>query len=96
MTNIERLNRSSENRGVGNVANYVYGTKTVCPFYLKEAQKSITCEGLIDGTCNMTRFNSEDEKTQYQSANCEMYNYTNCCKLAAALEKKYEEAHREK
>lgn len=75
------------------MANNTGGTRTICPFYLKEAQKSITCEGLIEGTSNMTRFDTEEEKLQYQSANCEMYNYANCCKLAAALAKKYEEGH---
>jgi len=79
------------------VANYTFGSRTVCPFYLKEARKSITCEGLADGTMSMTRFASEEEKQRFQAENCEMYNFDRFCPMAAALMRKYEEKnHAEK
>jgi len=71
------------------MANNPYGTKTVCPFYIREAQKSITCEGIIPGTCGMTRFDSASEKLAYQAVNCESYDYTARCCLAAVLMEKY-------
>lgn len=79
------------------MANYTYGSKTICPFYLKEARKSITCEGLTEGTTNMTRFASEEEKHSFQAANCEMYNFGRFCPMAAAIMRKYKEQnHAEK
>lgn len=71
------------------MANNPFGTKTICPFYVREALKSITCEGIIPGTCSMTRFESVEEKLAYQAANCEKYGYATCCRLAAALMEKY-------
>ena len=32
------------------MGNYVYGVRAVCPYYLKEADKSITCEGIVPET----------------------------------------------
>lgn len=72
------------------MGNYTFGTKTVCPFYIKEALKSITCEGLTAGTDNMTRFMSSEDKLCYQEQHCEMYDSENHCPLAAALMRKYE------
>lgn len=73
------------------MANHTYGARTICPFYLKEARLSITCEGLSDGTVCMTRFETTEAKEDFQAMNCEMYNYENCCPLAAALMQKYQE-----
>lgn len=73
------------------MANHTGSARAICPFYVKEARLSITCEGLSEGTVCMTRFATTEEKTQYQAMNCEMYNYENCCRLAAALMTKYQE-----
>ena len=67
------------------MANYTFGARVICPFYLKEAGKSITCEGLAEGTTNMMRFTSEAEKQRFQELNCEMHNYEFCCPMAAAI-----------
>ena len=79
------------------MANYTFGSRTICPFYLKEARKSITCEGLVDGTMSMTRFASEEEKQHFQGARCARYNYDALCPIAAALMQKHEKKeHAEK
>lgn len=73
------------------MANYAYGVKSICPFYLHEARMSITCEGFTTGTVNMTRFASSEDKKAYQAGKCEMYAYAAHCPLAAALSRKYDE-----
>lgn len=73
------------------MANRTGSAKAICPFYQKEAKLSITCEGLSDRTVCMTRFESVEDKAQFQAMNCEMYNYEHCCPLAAALMSKYQE-----
>lgn len=85
---IERPKKAG-GRGEKAMSNYTFGAKTVCPFYVKEAGKSITCEGLSAETANMTRFESSGKKELYQTAHCETYEYADNCPLAAALMRKY-------
>lgn len=73
------------------MANAMYGTKSICPFYFHEAALSITCEGLSDGTTNMTRFETKDEKKAFQKKCCATFRYAEKCPLAKALMQKYEE-----
>lgn len=53
--------------------------KTKCPFYIREAEYSITCEGIIPGTDIATRFTGEKEKREYQELLC--YHYPNNCPI---------------
>lgn len=48
------------------MANKVIDGMAVCPFYLSEAKRSITCEGLIAKTATITRFSSEAEKIRHE------------------------------
>lgn len=41
-----------------------------CPFYLKEGEKFISCEGVLDNTSSTHRFNSNDEKKKYEFSVC--------------------------
>lgn len=70
------------------MGNTTGGGRAICPFYVKEAKQSITCEGLIDGADNMARFASADEKRVFQRERCERFDYEKRCPLAAALAKK--------
>ena len=72
------------------MATYTAGVKTICPFYIREARKSITCEGLIDGTDGMMRFDDEAAKQRYQEEHCECADYFSRCRVAEALHKRYE------
>lgn len=58
-----------------------------CPYFVKEAQKSVTCEGLISGSNTMIRFKDEDSKDRHIRNKC--LNYPNCCQLARSLDKRY-------
>lgn len=68
------------------MGNYTAGAKTICPFYLKESDKGITCEGVVPGTTQMTRFDSQQDKRRHQKACCERRDYLKLCKLAKLLE----------
>ena len=74
------------------MANYRTGASTICPFYLREAEKSIACEGLTPGTCCLTRFAGKEEKEQFQAECCQGFEYAERCPLAAALMEKYDKA----
>lgn len=67
------------------MGNYTSGANTVCPYYLRESNKSITCEGLIEGTCTMHRFPSRLDKQAYQANHCERFVYGQVCPAAAAI-----------
>lgn len=58
-----------------------------CPFYRTEYRKSITCEGIPDGTVTMTKFDSEELKNEYLKCNC--FNWPNNCYLVKAMKGKY-------
>jgi hypothetical protein len=63
---------------------------SLCPFYIRESNKSITCEGyLADNTFNTTKFESEKKKYDYQRVYCWRESWC-CCVLAKTLNKKYE------
>ena len=64
------------------------GTDTFCPYYVREANKSITCEGIIAGTYSQQRFDTEADLHDFQSRNCFTRSYDRC-PLAAALIEKY-------
>ena len=64
----ERENRISSTADTGNIC---------CPFFEAHGKQEIVCEGMIDGTQNMTRFRTEGEKTFHQENYCEG-NYKRC------------------
>ncbi len=41
-----------------------------CPFYIKEGDKSITCEGVIKDTTCVHRFSSQEEKAKHEVRVC--------------------------
>lgn len=64
----ERENRISSTSDTGNIC---------CPFFVAHGKQEIVCEGVIDKTQNMIRFNSEKEKRFHQETYCEN-NYQRC------------------
>lgn len=58
-----------------------------CPFFLTETGKTISCEGVEDGTKNLMRFESSEDKVAYIEEHC--CHYPNECKLRKILEEKY-------
>ena len=68
--------------------NYAGGVNVLCPFYVREADKSISCEGFYDNNTLMTKFPSKDSKREFMARKCE--NAYQSCMLARALIRKYE------
>ena len=67
------------------MGNYTAGVRTICPFYIKESDKGITCEGIIPGTMQLIRFNSVLEKRRHQQTRCERRDYADVCAIAKML-----------
>lgn len=57
-----------------------YGeTRTMCPYYLREREKSITCEGAAKGSEVMFRYETREEKRKAQRI---CFSYPNNCPIA--------------
>lgn len=63
-------------------------TDTKCPYYIREALYSISCEGIIDGTDLMVRFATIEMRKEHQENFC--YYYPNGCPVCLANDEKYE------
>lgn len=70
------------------MANITGGALCVCPFYLREATMSISCEGFVGEAC-LIRFVSQRAKLEWQIAHCESMEYASRCPYAAMLEAMY-------
>lgn len=62
-------------------------TNTVCPYYQRESQYTISCEGLVEGADAVQRFTKEEDKEKYQQKEC--YRYPNDCPIARLLDRRY-------
>lgn len=59
-----------------------------CPYFERNSEKSITCEGLIKGSRLKMEFQTEDEKDDFLKKNCN--EYPDCeCAVRVALDRKY-------
>ena len=66
---------------------YYWGTSNVeCPYYIREARLSMTCEGFI-GNEIMMRFADEKDKEAFQRQEC--CRYPNGCIICNANDKKH-------
>lgn len=63
---------------------YAGGT-AICPYYLKDAEKSITCEGVLPSTSTMVRFNSAEEKRLWLERCCSTFDYNKLCVIAMLI-----------
>lgn len=59
-----------------------------CPYYLRSAEYSITCEGLSEGQEIATRFATKAGKDDYSRRHCELLNSK--CPIRQMLNEKYE------
>lgn len=59
-----------------------------CPYFERNSEKSITCEGLIEGSNVKMEFKTEDRKDEFLRENCKKY--PDCqCAVRTALDRKY-------
>lgn len=66
------------------MANYVV-TRIVCPYFVREAEKSITCEGIIQGTLDTRRFSTKKDKERHEDMCCTSAAACNLCIVAEFL-----------
>ncbi len=64
---------------------YIEDAYTPCPFYHKETYNSIICEGVIENTSSISRFDSDKEWYKKRYCRC----FYKSCRLYKALMKKY-------
>ena len=65
--------------------NYTGGV-SVCPFYQREANLSITCEGFSPEQEISMKFSSSKEKLKWQREYCLRFYYPRCLIAATVLE----------
>lgn len=69
------------------MANKSINVYAICPFFITESNKSITCEGII-GKENVSRFNTVEEKKAHEEYYCTKQDYE-ACEICKALLGKY-------
>lgn len=70
------------------MANFTGGVLNVCPFYLRETNKSISCEGFAGEAC-LVRFRCQADKLKWATEHCERFDYVRRCPYAAMMEALY-------
>ena len=63
--------------------------ETYCPYYIREAECSITCEGIVASALSCLKFDSSQKKEQFQRKSCFLKDYYKNCPIAAFLESEY-------
>lgn len=63
--------------------------KIRCPYFTRQSQYGITCEGIINDSDTVSKFASEEKKQMFMEKEC--FNYPNNCPVCMELEKKYKE-----
>lgn len=68
------------------MSNKSINVDALCPFFLCESKKSITCEGIITESM-VSRFDTEEEKQIHEKTYCTKYDFESC-EICKALSKK--------
>lgn len=50
----------------------------ICPFFVKESELSVTCEGVIPGVACTQRFAASKQRAEHQRRYCNSYDYSDC------------------
>jgi hypothetical protein len=71
--------------------NYPCNPNVFCPFYQRDGQYSVTCEGIVPDTLMAIRFRDEDSKDKYMMVHCYQKSYAKTCPFASALMEIYKD-----
>ena len=74
----------------GKMANWRCSALVICPYYLRENERQVVCEGMKEGVEMMLRFASLQEKVTHQHQVCCTWEYRSACPYAALLEARYQ------
>jgi len=69
------------------LANKTINVKVLCPFFITESKKSISCEGIIGSKC-VSCFEFTEDKEVHEKEFCTTRHYYKC-KIYSALMKGY-------
>lgn len=50
----------------------------ICPYFVREASKQVTCEGFIEGAYIAVVFQSNEDLQWWQKEKCLSWNYLDC------------------
>ena len=70
------------------MANFTGSANAICPYYLRETPKSISCEGFTGLAC-LIRFASPRDRLLWAAGHCESFFYARSCPYARMLEELY-------
>lgn len=62
----------------------------ICPYFQRESEQKISCEGVVKDSTTLLKFCSEEEKRRHRRMYCQSYEYEKC-PLAKILHRKYEQ-----
>lgn len=62
----------------------------ICPYFQRESEQKIACEGVVEDSTTLLKFCSEEEKRRHRRMYCQSYGYEKC-PLAKILRRKYEQ-----
>lgn len=72
------------------MTNWTCSALVVCPYYLRENERQVVCEGLLEGMEMSLRFASRIDKIAHQRRVCCSWGYKTACPYAAMLEARYQ------
>ena len=75
--------------------NYT-GIAVICPYYIKESNYKVYCEGVEAQTEWVKKFESVEKKKGYMKMVCGRYEYAKRCRHAGLIEKIYSFKENEK
>lgn len=58
--------------------NYYESKLAICPFYLRDTGKTVSCEGISSNSCLQYTFKTGDEKKEHKEKFCNSYDYRKC------------------
>lgn len=61
---------------------------TTCPYYISESEKTLKCEGFLDGMQIKLNFAGSLQKEHYQETKCRCFGKG--CPVKESVEKKYQ------
>lgn len=73
------------------MANSTGAGAAFCPFFVKEADKSVSCEGLLPGTLTAMKFEDAEARRAYVETVCCAKDYGRLCPLAVSLTRLYDD-----
>ena len=70
------------------MTNWQCSALVICPYYLRENNRFVVCEGICQSAEMVWRFTSAQEKIVFLRSRCVLWDYKELCPWAAYLSSK--------